>query len=256
MRACCDPTGFHAPIKLLSPRPARDAERGGDRLAQADAAGGHDPPIERGHLFLAAAWLSRAQEDRADRARGAGAVRRHRDADADAAAGGAVARERALRRLWPGNAALQGSPRARDALRAHQRGVDYADFPRRRAVVSRTAAQPLSYPVEVPRRGAPALRRDAGTRVPHEGCLFLRSDGGGGTAGLQQDVRGLSAHVRAHGAQVHSDGGRYGADRRRPQPRVHHSGGDRGEQGVLPRRPDADAHPAGGLRFRRRSGTR
>ena len=66
-----------------------------------------------------------------------------------------------------------------------------------------------------------------GPRVPDEGCLFLRSDGGGGAAGLQQDVRGLSAHVRAHGAEVDSDGGRYGADRRRPQPRVHHSGGDR-----------------------------
>ena len=35
------------------------------------------------------------------------------------------------------------------------------------------------------------------------------------------------------------DGGRYGADRRRPQPRVHRSGGDRREQGVLPCRPDA-----------------
>ena len=167
------------------------------------------------------------------------AVRRHRDADADAAAGRAVARERALRRLWSGDAALQGPPRARDALRADQRGADHADFPRRRAVVSRAAAQPLPYPMEVPRRGAPALRRDARTRVPHEGCLFLRSDGGGRAAGLQQDVRGLPAHVRAHGAQVHPDGGRYGADRRRPQPRVHHPGRDRGEQGVLPCRPDA-----------------
>ena len=41
---------------------------------------------------------------------------------------------------------------------------------------------------------------------------------GGSTAGLQQDVRRLSAHVRAHGAEVDPDGGRYGADRRRPQP--------------------------------------
>ena len=160
-RGDCDPTGFHAPLKLFSAHPARDAERGGNRLPQADAARGHDPPIQRGHLFLAAARLSRAQEHRADRSRGADAVGRHRDADADAAAGRAVARERALRRLWPGDAALQGPPRARDALRAHQRGVDYADFPRRRAVVSRAAAQPLPYPMEVPRRGSPALRRDA-----------------------------------------------------------------------------------------------
>ena len=37
------------------------------------------------------------------------------------------------------------------------------------------------------------------------------------------------------------DGGRHGADRRRPQPRVHHPGRDRREPGVLPRRPDRDA---------------
>ena len=37
------------------------------------------------------------------------------------------------------------------------------------------AAQPLSHPVEVPRRGASAFRRDARSRVPDEGCLFLRS---------------------------------------------------------------------------------
>jgi prolyl-tRNA synthetase len=36
------------------------------------------------------------------------------------------------------------------------------------------AAQPLPHPVEVPRRGAPALRRDARPRVPDEGRLFLR----------------------------------------------------------------------------------
>ena len=36
------------------------------------------------------------------------------------------------------------------------------------------AAQPLSHPVEVPRRGAAALRRDARPRIPDEGRLFLR----------------------------------------------------------------------------------
>ena len=36
------------------------------------------------------------------------------------------------------------------------------------------AAQPLPHPVEVPRRGAAALRRHARPRVPDEGCLFLR----------------------------------------------------------------------------------
>ena len=36
------------------------------------------------------------------------------------------------------------------------------------------AAQPLPHPVEVPRRGAAALRRHARPRVPDEGRLFLR----------------------------------------------------------------------------------
>ena len=154
--------------------------------------------------------------------------------------GGPVARERALRRLRPGNAAHQGPARARHALRAHQRGADHPDLPRRREVLPRPAAQPLSHPMEVPRRGAPALRRDARPRVPDEGRLFLRPDAGGGAACLQQDVRRLSAHLRAHGAEIHSHGGRDGPHRRRSQPRVHHPGRDGREQGVLPRRPDRD----------------
>ena len=38
----------------------------------------------------------------------------------------------------------------------------------------RPAAEPLPHPVEVPRRGAAALRRDARPRVPDEGRLLLR----------------------------------------------------------------------------------
>ena len=57
-----------------------------------------------------------------------------------------------------------------------------ADLPRRREVLSRPAAQPLPHPVEVPRRGAAPLRRDARARVPHEGRLFLRPERGGGAA--------------------------------------------------------------------------
>ena len=41
-------------------------------------------------------------------------------------------------------------------------------------VLQGPAAQPLPHPVEVPRRGAPALRRHAQPRVPDEGRLFLR----------------------------------------------------------------------------------
>ena len=47
----------------------------------------------------------------------------------------------------------------RDALRADQRGDDHPDLPRRGQILSRSAAHALPYPVEVPRRGPPALRQ-------------------------------------------------------------------------------------------------
>ena len=53
---------------------------------------------------------------------------------------------------------------------------------------------------------------------------------------LQQDVRRLSAHLCAHGAQGNPDGRRYRSDRRQSQPRIHHPRGHRRERGVLPRR--------------------
>ena len=80
----------------------------------------------------------------------------------------------------------------------------------------------LPHPVEIPRRGAAALWRDARARVPDEGRLQLRSRRGGRAAFLQQDVRRLSAHLRPHGAEGDPDAGRDRADRRRPQPRIHH----------------------------------
>ena len=43
-----------------------------------------------------------------------------------------------------------------------------------RALLQGSAAQPLSHPMEVPRRGAAALRADARARVPDEGRLFVR----------------------------------------------------------------------------------
>ena len=70
-------------------------------------------------------------------------------------------------------------------------------------------------------------------------------DAGGGAAFLQQDVRRLPAHLRAHGPEVDPDGGRNGPDRRRSQPRVHHSGRDRREPGVLPRGPGGDRRAPG-----------
>ena len=66
-----------------------------------------------------------------------------------------------------------------------------------RALLQGPAAEPLPHPVEVPRRGAAALRRDALARVPDEGRLFVRPRRGRRAALLQPDVRGLSAHLRA-----------------------------------------------------------
>src|SRR5262249_54786579 len=92
----------HAPLPLLPADPARDPEGSGGRLPPADVARGPHPPRSRRDLRLAAARLSRAQEDRADRARGAGPRGGHRALDAHAAACRSLARERTLRRLRPG----------------------------------------------------------------------------------------------------------------------------------------------------------
>ncbi len=99
----------------------------------------------------------------------------------------------------------------------------------------RTAADPVPHPMEVPRRGAAALRRDARAGVPDEGRLFLRSRPRRRGGQLSQDDAGLHADVPAHGPEGDPDGGRYRPDRRRPQPRVHHPGADRREPGVLRR---------------------
>ena len=111
----------------------------------------------------------------ADRARGAEPLRRHRIADADHSVRRSLARKRALRGLRQGNAAHQGPPRARHAVRADQRGDDHRDLPFLRSLVQGSSAQPLPYPVEIPRRGAPALRADARPRIPDEGRLLVRS---------------------------------------------------------------------------------
>ena len=115
----------------------------------------------------------------------------------------------------------------------------------------------LSHPVEVPRRGAAALRRDARPRVPDEGRLFLRPRlRRRAQALLQQDVRRLSAHLRAHGAEGDPDGGRDRADRRRSQPRVHHPGRDRRERGLLRPRLARARRPGRRDRLRRATSSR
>ena len=129
------------------------------------------------------------EQDRADRARGAGPRRRARAPDAHHPAGRDLAGERPLRGLRQGDAAHQRPPRARDAVRPDQRGADHRDLPRRGEVLQGPAAHPLSHPVEVPRRDQAALRRHARPRVPDEGLLFLRPHRRGRAQVLQQDVR-------------------------------------------------------------------
>ncbi len=91
----------------------------------------------------------------------------------------------------------------------------------------------LPHPMEVPRRGAAALRRDARTRVPDEGRVFVRHGLRRRGGELSHDDAGVYAHLPAHGAEGDPDGGRERPDRRRPQPRVHHPGADRRKSGVL-----------------------
>ena len=187
----------HALVPSIPARPQGKSRRRPDRQPQADAARRAGPPDRRRHLCLAAARLPRPQEDRADRARGAGPRRRPGNADADAAVGRAVARERPLRRLRARDAAHPRPARARDALRPDQRGNDHRALPRRGEELPRPAAHALSYPVEVPRRGPAALRRDARTRVPDEGRLQLRPRRSRRAAELLHADARLSAHLPA-----------------------------------------------------------
>ena len=151
----------NAAVALFPAHPQRESARGRNRLAPADAARRHDPPAGAGQLLLAAARQARARQGLPHRARGAGPRRRARNPDADHPVGRAVARERPLRRLRQGDAAHQGPAGPRHALRSDQRGDGDGDLPLLRQILQGPAAQPLPHPVEVPRRGAAALRRHA-----------------------------------------------------------------------------------------------
>ena len=78
----------------------------------------------------------------------------------------------------------------------------------------RAAADTLSYPVEVPRRGAAAVRRHARPRVPDEGRLFVRSGLCRCSGQLSHHDAGLYADIPAHGVEGDSDGSRKRSDRR------------------------------------------
>ena len=204
----------HAPDPIFLTYPQGNPGRGTDRLAPADAACGHDPASLGRHLFLAAAGLQGPAAAGRYRPRGTAARGPHPDADADLAIGRSVARERPLRRLRAGDAAHQGPARARPALRPDQRRADHRHLPLHRDIVPRAAADALSHPVEIPRRDPPAIRRDAGPRVLHEGRLQFRPDQGRRAARLQPALRQLPAHLRADGAEGDPDACRYRADRR------------------------------------------
>ena len=105
-----------------------------------------------------------------------------------------------------------------------------------REILQKPAAQSLPHPVEIPRRAASALRRDARPRIPDEGCLFVRYRRGGGAALLQPDVRRLFADLRADGIEGDPDARRNRPDRRRSQPRIHRARGDRRVRGLLRQR--------------------
>src|SRR3546814_6401389 len=62
----------YAPFAVFHADPEGNPEGGGDRLPSAHAARRHGAPGQRRHLLLAAARLPGAEDDRADRARGAG----------------------------------------------------------------------------------------------------------------------------------------------------------------------------------------
>ena len=119
-------------------------------------------------------------------------------------------------------------------------------------VLQGPAAQPLPHPVEVPRRGAAALRHHAQPRIPDEGRLFLRPRQGRRDAGLLAHVRRLPAHLPPHGPGRHPDARRHRPDRRRHELRVPRPRRDRRERGVPPRRSARQADPADRHRLPRR----
>src|SRR6266852_2386347 len=101
-----------APVSILSSDPARNAERGGDRLASTHAARRNDAARGGGNLCLPAARPACAQESLRDRARGAGSLGCDRIADAQHPARGTLAGERPLRCLRQRDVADPGSARA------------------------------------------------------------------------------------------------------------------------------------------------
>jgi hypothetical protein len=94
------------------------------------------------------------------------------------------------------------------------------------------AADPLPHPVEVPRRVRPRFGVMRGREFLMKDAYSFDLDEAPARCSYQQDDAGLYAHLPAHGPEGDPDGGRERADRRRPQPRVHHPG-QTGESAVF-----------------------
>ncbi len=117
----------------------------------------------------------------------------------------------------------KGPRRARaDARRNHHRPGVAAD-----QQLPADADHALPDHLEVPQRGAAAVRRAAHERVPDEGRLQLRRLGRIAARELRQDVRGVLPHLHPLRADLSAGRGRERADRRRRQPRVHDPGRQR-----------------------------
>ena len=161
---------------------------------------------------------------------------------------------RPLRRLRQGDAAHRRPARARHAVRADGRG---GRSPRSSATASRATRTCRKNLYNIQWKFRDEIRPRFGVMRGREFLMkdaySFDLDGGGRAPRLQPHVRRLPAHVRAHGAEVDPDGGRHRADRRRSQPRVHHSRRDRREPSLLPQGPDRGRRPGRGHRFRRRS---
>ena len=120
------------------------------------------------------AWLplgiSRAEQNRRNRSRGTRSRRRDGIADADDPNRGSLARERRYDAY--GKEMLRITDRhEREMLYGPTNEEMITEIVRDYSILQGLAADPVSYSMEIPRRGAAAVRRDAWARVPDEGCL-------------------------------------------------------------------------------------
>ena len=100
-----------------------------------------------------------------------------------------------------GDAAHQRPARARDALRPDQRGADHRHLPQRRSRATATCRK-LLYHIQWKFRDEvrPRFGVMRGREFLMKDAYSFDLDRAGAQALLQQDVRRLPAHLRAHGA--------------------------------------------------------